>query len=122
MTNDWYPIIDNNKCKDNCFKCLNFCPQKVFNKNLSKVKVIEPNKCLKDCNSCEELCPTKSISFIKSRTIEINGIKVGINGLDNALTKNNFESAFKFIQKHNYIPTNAIEDYKKTLKNLYNNQ
>ena len=69
MTNDWFPLIDNNKCEDNCFKCLNFCPQKVFDKDSSKVKVIEPDKCLKDCNSCEELCPKKAISFIKTRVI-----------------------------------------------------
>ncbi|MBT3407137.1 hypothetical protein HN415_00480 [Candidatus Woesearchaeota archaeon] len=121
MTNDWYPIIDNNKCTDSCFKCLNFCPQQVFNKDQLKVKVTQSDKCLKDCNSCEELCTTEAISFIKSRTIEIKGIKVGINALEVALKQNNFESAFSFIKKHNYIPKDAIDDYKKVIEKLFNN-
>jgi len=118
MTSDWYPIVDSGLCKDNCFVCLHFCPQKVFAKDGTKVKVTKPDACLKGCNSCEGLCPVHAISFISARTIDIDGIKVGIDGMDAAFSRHpgDFEGAYREICEHNYIPMEAAEKFKESLR------
>jgi len=116
MAKDWFPIIDIGRCQDDCFKCLNFCPQQVYEKNGSKPKVENPDSCLKDCDACKPICPKQAISFITTRTVEIDGQQVGINGLDQAMEKASFEEAFELVKQLNYIPKDAESKYKETIR------
>jgi ferredoxin len=66
--------IDNTKCKnpDNCMKCVQICPTKIFVLNptaekSSYVKTCEIKVLFKDmcdaCMKCVEVCPEKCISI-----------------------------------------------------------
>lgn len=67
--------IDNNQCKnpDNCMKCVQICPAKVFvlkpiiGKKRFYVKTCEIKALFRDmcngCMDCVEICPEKCISI-----------------------------------------------------------
>ena len=118
MSSDWYPIIDEGKCMDNCYKCYNFCPQKVFVKKDSKAAVKNPDACLKGCDSCKDICPVQAICFIMTRTVDVDGVKVGIIGLDEIFhnNKGDFDTAFKQICQRNYVPEEMKIPLKTALK------
>lgn len=58
----WYPSIFEDLC-NNCGKCVEFCPEKVFAWENDRVIVHAPFDCQVGCNSCERICPCKAISF-----------------------------------------------------------
>ncbi len=116
MAADWFPVIDSGKCMDDCFKCFNFCPQKVFEKQGKKTVVGNPDACLEGCDSCRPICPKDAISFIKSRVIEIDGTRTGITGLENALAMDDFDEAFAFIKEHNYVPEEIEDRYREAVR------
>ncbi|MEM4267862.1 MAG: ferredoxin family protein [Candidatus Woesearchaeota archaeon] len=116
MTCDWRPIIDTGRCKDQCFACAKFCPQRVYSLNGPKPTVTNPNACVKGCDACRKVCPEGAISFISTRTLTVDGVEVGILGLDDALKKNDFESAFNELCKFNYIPKEARMKLKEAVR------
>ena len=118
MPQNWFPTIDIGRCKADCFICINFCPNKVFKKEKGLTVVAHPNKCIQGCDNCKKICPEKAISFITTRQIEIEGLKIGINGMDEAFEKfpDDFEKAFKKIEKNNYIPEGSKQIYKRTIR------
>jgi len=121
MTKDWFPIIDS-RCVDDCFKCLNFCPQKVYEKNDAKPVVSNPDACLQDCDSCKDICPENAISFITARVVDIDGQQVGIIGLDEALQKENIDDAIILIKEYNYIPKEAVPSYIKAIEKEFSSK
>lgn len=118
MASDWYPVIDTGKCIDNCFACEKFCPQKVFEKEGMRPVVGNPDLCLKDCDSCKSVCPADAITFISTTMIEVDGIQVGIEGLNDAFEKHrdDFDAAFGEISKKNYFPENAKDRFRSAIK------
>ncbi|MFH0875397.1 MAG: arsenite methyltransferase [archaeon] len=121
MSKDWFPRIDDARCKKDCFICINFCPQKVYKKEHGIAIVTYPEKCIKNCNSCENICPQKAISFVKTKYIKIDSVEVGIAGLDEAFSKDRFDEAFALIKEKNYIPIAAIDKFKDVLKKEFYN-
>ncbi|MBN2422060.1 hypothetical protein JXB41_02440 [Candidatus Woesearchaeota archaeon] len=122
MSKNWFPTIDSGRCKEECMICVNFCPKKVFEKK-EKAIVKNPHNCLENCNACEKICPEKAISFLKTCQIEINGIKIGINGMNEAFEKypTDFEKAFKEIEEKNYLPDAVKEKFKEAVKKEFIN-
>lgn len=118
MTKDWFPTIDSGRCKKDCYICINFCPHKVYAKEKNITLVSKPDKCISGCNNCKKICPEKAISFISARQIEIDGMKIGINGLDDAFSKypDNFDAAYEEIKKHNYIPKDIENKFREAVR------
>ncbi|MFB0514299.1 MAG: ferredoxin family protein [Candidatus Bathyarchaeia archaeon] len=57
----WYPTIFPDRC-DGCKKleaprCIQFCPNEVFEITEGKVAVAHPYKCVYGCTACEPVCP-----------------------------------------------------------------
>ncbi len=80
----WYPTIFPDRC-DGCKKleatrCIQFCPNEVFEIREGKVVVAHPYKCVYGCTACEPVCPKKAISFPKRETASI-GVKSRDKGL-----------------------------------------
>jgi NAD-dependent dihydropyrimidine dehydrogenase PreA subunit len=119
MADGWYPIIDEGRCKDNCFLCMRFCPKGVYAEHGPKPIVKYPDRCLKGCTGCEPVCPHKAIQFLTTEFVLINGIQVGLNGLDLLRTEKDFESAWVKIQVLNYIPEAGREEYRRVLKGMF---
>jgi NAD-dependent dihydropyrimidine dehydrogenase PreA subunit len=116
MADGWFPIIDEGRCKEGCLACIRFCPQKVFGEHHGKAQVKEPGKCLKGCDACEAICLSKAIRFLTTRFIEIDGLHVGINGIDDVFARcHDFERAFQELSACNYIPESARERYRVAL-------
>ena len=67
----WYPTIFPDRC-DGCQKletprCIQFCPNKVFEIHDGKVVVTHPYTCVYGCTACQPVCPRKAISFPQRR-------------------------------------------------------
>jgi|GEM_PF-378613 NAD-dependent dihydropyrimidine dehydrogenase PreA subunit len=62
---NWFPRIDKSRCKpQECgFRCLNFCPFKVFSRVDGEVVVAQPYECNVGDESCRFQCPFGAISF-----------------------------------------------------------
>jgi len=63
----WYPTIFPDKC-NGCAefekpRCIEFCPNGVFELREDKAIVANPHKCVNGCIACEPVCPKKAISF-----------------------------------------------------------
>ncbi|MBM4466352.1 MAG: 4Fe-4S dicluster domain-containing protein [Chloroflexi bacterium] len=60
----WFPTLYEDLC-DDCGKCVDFCPEKVFafREDNQDVYVASPLKCQVGCNQCARVCPQKAISF-----------------------------------------------------------
>lgn len=58
----WYPTILEDEC-NNCGKCIEFCPEKVFAWENGRVIVHSPYDCQVGCESCARICPCKAITF-----------------------------------------------------------
>lgn len=123
MTYDWFPVIDEYKCKENCFACFKFCPQKVYEKEKLKPIVKNPQYCIKGCDSCKKICPNGAITFATTKMVDVGGLMVGIVGLEAVFAKykNNFPAAFEELKKLNYIPNKAEDIYKDALKKEFDN-
>lgn len=115
----WHPTIDTSRCVDDCFKCLHFCPQGVFEKKGKRPIVANPEKCLEGCDSCEHICPEGAITFLTNDAIVVDGVEVGLKGIDKAFEQPDFEHAFDEIRKNNYIPEGALEKFRNALKQKY---
>lgn len=80
----WFPIIFSDKC-DGCAKtgnprCVEFCPNEVFEIRDGKAIVAQPLKCMRGCTACEPVCHKKAISFPR-RTTAFNQAKEEDKGL-----------------------------------------
>ncbi len=117
MSQNWFPTIDTGRCKADCFICINFCPKKVFKKENKLAVVADPNKCIQGCDNCKKICPEKAIAFITTKQVEVEGLKVGVNGMDEAFEKypDDFDKAFARIRDLNYIPESSIDVFKNVL-------
>ncbi|MBP1911672.1 ATP-binding protein [Thermococcus stetteri] len=62
MAENWYPIIDYDKCTG-CLTCANFCPHGVYDISGGKPKVVKPKECVEFCRGCQRICPTGAISY-----------------------------------------------------------
>jgi NAD-dependent dihydropyrimidine dehydrogenase PreA subunit len=60
----WYPTLYEDLC-DDCGKCVDFCPEKVFafREDNQDVYAASPLKCQVGCAQCARICPQKAISF-----------------------------------------------------------
>ena len=63
----WYPTVFPDKC-NGCEglekpKCIEFCPNGVFQLRNGKAVAINPHKCVYGCIACEQICPKKAIAF-----------------------------------------------------------
>jgi len=58
----WYPRIDEEKCIA-CGKCLEFCPNDVFELGAKVMVVKNPMNCVVGCTKCAPECPVDAISF-----------------------------------------------------------
>lgn len=121
MAKDWFPSIDA-RCKKECMICINFCPKRVFSKENGSTVVSKPDNCVTGCKSCEKICPENAITFISTRVITIDGVPVGVIGLDEALKENDFEKAFNIIHERNYIPSGMLDSFRASIRNEYKNR
>jgi len=63
----WYPTIFPDRC-DGCKgreapRCIQFCPNDVFEIRSEKAVVVRPYNCVYGCTACEPVCPRKAITF-----------------------------------------------------------
>jgi NAD-dependent dihydropyrimidine dehydrogenase PreA subunit len=59
----WFPLVDETLC-DGCDKCLQFCPNKVYTRDLGgTICVASPMNCEVGCDACARLCPPRAITF-----------------------------------------------------------
>jgi NAD-dependent dihydropyrimidine dehydrogenase PreA subunit len=61
----WFPTINLERC-DGCkgtYKCVGFCPYKVFVIKEGKPFVADPLNCIGGCSSCASLCSNGAIIF-----------------------------------------------------------
>jgi len=118
MTADWYPTIDTGKCKDSCFACVTFCPHKAYEKQGKKPIVANPDACIKGCDSYKTVCPVEAIAFLSTRMITVDGVRIGIDGLDEAVKKHkdDFDAALEEICSSNYVPQDIIDKFKKAIR------
>lgn len=75
----WYPTILPEKC-DGCIslenpRCVEFCPNKVFEIRDGKAVVAQPHKCISGCTACEPLCHKKAISFPTRSTLYSKAVR-----------------------------------------------
>ncbi|MGQ9744176.1 MAG: ATP-binding protein [Candidatus Bathycorpusculaceae bacterium] len=68
----WYPTIFPEKC-NGCEgletpRCIQFCPNNVFEIYDGKAVVMRPQNCVYGCISCESVCPKKAIKFPQRMT------------------------------------------------------
>jgi len=69
----WYPTIFPDRC-DGCEgreapRCIQFCPNDVFEIRGGKAIVARPYNCVYGCTACESVCPRKAITFPQRQTI-----------------------------------------------------
>jgi len=63
MSQNWYPIIDYDKCTG-CLECVKFCPHDVFIENDGRPRVARPENCVDFCRGCQKgVCDFDAISF-----------------------------------------------------------
>jgi len=115
----WHPVIDESRCMDDCFKCVNFCPKGVFDKKQKRPLVANPGKCVDGCEGCKSVCPSNAISFTSSNSIQVDGQEIGLLDLDAALAKPTFEEAWKLVRERNYVPDSIADKVKMQLISLY---
>ena len=63
----WYPTVFPDKC-NGCEgletpRCVEFCPNDVFEIRNKKAVVARPQNCVYGCIACESVCPKKAITF-----------------------------------------------------------
>lgn len=80
--------------------------------------VVNPKQCIKKCNNCKDICPEKAISFITVRQISVEGIRVAIEGMDEAFSKypDDIDLVFKDIKDRNYIPDAAKDRFRQAIE------
>jgi len=62
MTNNWFPVIDLEKCTG-CLTCVDFCPHGVFDVDGAKPIVVRPEECVEFCRGCQKVCDQGAIRF-----------------------------------------------------------
>ena len=66
----WFPIINPERC-DDCLKCLDFCPNDVFEAVEGKLEVARPLNCEVGCSRCTKICPQDAIHFMERRDLNM---------------------------------------------------
>jgi len=64
----WFPMIDPEKC-DLCGRCVDFCPNHVFEMAEGQLEVVRPMDCLVGCSRCAAICRPKAIRFMEIRDL-----------------------------------------------------
>ncbi|MFN2340027.1 MAG: ferredoxin family protein [Halanaerobium sp.] len=63
MAENWYPIIDKEKCIK-CHNCIDFCPHGVFEvDDEGYPEVVNPLNCVEFCRGCLNACDEGAISY-----------------------------------------------------------
>jgi len=80
----WYPTVFPDRC-DGCEgrevpRCIQFCPNDVYEIKNGKAVVARPYNCVNGCTACEPVCPKKAISF-PQRATAFKPVKCGKKGL-----------------------------------------
>jgi len=61
MAKEWYPIINYTDC-DKCGKCIEVCPNDVYDKSKAPSPAgSKPENCKEGCKDCAEICPQDAI-------------------------------------------------------------
>jgi len=66
----WLPIINPERC-DHCLKCLDFCPNDVYEEVEAKLEVARPLNCPVGCSRCQAVCPQDAIHFMDRRDLNM---------------------------------------------------
>lgn len=113
----WYPTVFPDKC-DGCEgfekpRCIEFCPNGVFELREGKAIVANPHNCVHGCVACESVCPKKAITFpqritVSGKTKKDKGCYIKLNAEDAAKSSGrtatqNYASIVKKKKRYNAI-------------------
>lgn len=73
MAENWYPIINYEKCT-RCFACVKFCPHDVLKEKNGRPVVANPKNCVEFCRGCQKgACDSNAIKYFGDKEVGKNG-------------------------------------------------